>query len=148
MQQFLAKSVDGLDLQPAGRFDRLGEQLPRQFQTHRSGGLVLDTDQFGGEAGIVHYGTDVITDATRTISALLGASPGASVSVNIVLEVIKKCFPQLLANPEGHSRMKEMIPTYDEDIKLPAHADRFHTVRKRTDEILQLGTPSFSQFTS
>jgi malate dehydrogenase (quinone) len=100
-----------------------------------------------GEAGIVHYGTEVITDATRTISALLGASPGASVSVNIVLEVIKKCFPQLLASPEGHARMKEMIPTYDEDIKLPAYADRFRTIRKRTDEILQLRTPSASQCT-
>lgn len=91
-----------------------------------------------GEAGIVHYGTEVITDANRTISALLGASPGASVSVNIVLEVIKKCFPQLLASPAGYARMKEMIPTFDEDIKLPAHADRFHAVRQRADEILQL----------
>lgn len=91
-----------------------------------------------GEAGIVHYGTEVITDANRTISALLGASPGASVSVNIVLEVIKKCFPQLLASPAGYARMKEMIPTFDEDIKLPAHADRFRAVRQRADEILQL----------
>ena len=54
-----------------------------------------------GQAGIVHYGTEVITDAACSISALLGASPGASVSVNIVLEVIKKCFPALLASPEG-----------------------------------------------
>ncbi|MFZ4683750.1 MAG: malate dehydrogenase (quinone), partial [Terrimicrobiaceae bacterium] len=53
-----------------------------------------------GEAGIVHYGTEVITDAGRTISALLGASPGASVSVHIVLEVIKKCFPELVQNPD------------------------------------------------
>ena len=91
-----------------------------------------------GEAGIVHYGTEVITDAKRTISALLGASPGASVSVNIVLEVIKKCFPQLLASPEGHARMKEMIPTYDVDIKLPENAELFREVRKKADEILQL----------
>lgn len=45
-----------------------------------------------GQAGIVHYGTEVITDATCTLSALLGASPGASVSVNIVLQIIRKCF--------------------------------------------------------
>jgi len=91
-----------------------------------------------GQAGIVHYGTEVITDKALTISALLGASPGASVSVNIVLEVIKKCFPNLLASPEGHSRMKEMIPTYDEDIKLPANAGRFREAQQRADEILQL----------
>ncbi len=91
-----------------------------------------------GEAGIVHYGTEVITDADGTISALLGASPGASVSVNIVLQVIKKCFPELLASPEGHARMKAMIPTYDEDIKLPSSAARFRDVQQKTNKILQL----------
>ena len=91
-----------------------------------------------GQAGIVHYGTEVITDAACSISALLGASPGASVSVNIVLEVIKKCFPDLLASSEGHARMKEMIPTFDEDIKLLANAARFREVSQRADEILGL----------
>ncbi len=91
-----------------------------------------------GQAGIVHYGTEVITDANRTISALLGASPGASVSVNIMLEVIKKCFPHLLSSPEGKARMKAMIPTYDEDIKLPANAARFREVQEKAENILQL----------
>ncbi len=91
-----------------------------------------------GEAGIVHYGTEVITSADRSISALLGASPGASVSVNIVMEVVKACFPQLLQSEEGKARMKEMIPTYDEDIKQPQLAARFREVHRRCDEILQL----------
>ena len=78
-----------------------------------------------GEAGIVHYGTEVITNADRTISALLGASPGASVSVHIVLEVIKKCFPELLASEAGKARMKEMIPVHDVDIKKTENA-AFH----------------------
>jgi malate dehydrogenase (quinone) len=91
-----------------------------------------------GQAGIVHYGTEVITNQDRSISALLGASPGASVCVDIVLEVIKACFPQLLENAAGRARMKEMIPTYDVDIKLPENAGYFREVRRRTDEILQL----------
>ncbi len=78
-----------------------------------------------GEAGIVHYGTEVITNADRSISALLGASPGASVSVHIVLEVIKKCFPELLASEQGKARMKQMIPIHDVDIKKPENA-AFH----------------------
>jgi len=81
-----------------------------------------------GEAGIVHYGTEVITNADRTISALLGASPGASVSVHIVLEVIRKCFPELLASADGKARMKEMIPVHDVDIKLPENAGYFREV--------------------
>ena len=91
-----------------------------------------------GQAGIVHYGTEVITDQDRTISALLGASPGASVSVHIVLEVIQKCFPHLLATPEGQARMKAMIPTYDIDIKKPSNADTFRTHSRRASELLQL----------
>jgi malate dehydrogenase (quinone) len=96
---------------------------------------IKETD---GKAGIVHYGTEVITSADRSISALLGASPGASVSVNIVLDVIKICFADLMNSPEGKARMKEMLPTYDEDIKLPEKADRFREVNRKIDEILQL----------
>ena len=91
-----------------------------------------------GKAGIVHYGTEVITDAGRTLSALLGASPGASVSVSIVLNVIKTCFPHLLASPEGAARLKEMLPTHDEDITLPANAGRFRQVSDRVNAALSL----------
>ena len=91
-----------------------------------------------GQTGIVHYGTEVITDSDHSISALLGASPGASVSVSIMLQVIKKCFPELLDSPEGRTRMKAMIPTYDEDIKLSSNSERFYAVHQAANEILQL----------
>jgi len=66
-----------------------------------------------GDAGIVHFGTEVVTTEDKSISALLGASPGASVCVNIVLEVIQKCFPQLSKNEKAKQKLKEMIPTHD-----------------------------------
>ncbi|MDB6170312.1 MAG: mqo [Verrucomicrobia bacterium] len=92
-----------------------------------------------GEAGIVHYGTEVITNSDRTISALLGASPGASVSVNIMLEVIKLCFPHLLSDPAGAARMKAMIPGYDIDYKLPQNEAQFRSVQRRANDLLELG---------
>jgi malate dehydrogenase (quinone) len=91
-----------------------------------------------GQAGIVHYGTEVITNEDRTISALLGASPGASVCVHIVLEVVQKCLPHLLATEEGRARMKAMIPTYDVDIKNPSNADYYRAQARRASELLQL----------
>jgi malate dehydrogenase (quinone) len=112
---------------------------PEDWKLIDAGIRVQAIKKTDGEAGIVHYGTEVITNPERTISALLGASPGASVSVNIVLEVIKMCFPQLLQNSEGRARMKEMIPTYDEDAKLPENADRFRAVQRKANELLQLG---------
>lgn len=91
-----------------------------------------------GQAGIVHYGTEVITSRDRTISALLGASPGASVSVNIVLNVIKKCLPYLLQNEAARARMKEMIPSWDEDLRTPENAARFRDLHRKNSETLQL----------
>jgi len=58
--------------------------------------------------------------------------------VNIVLDVVKLCFPKLLESPEGQARMKEMIPTWNEDIKRPEAAARFAEVSRRADEILGL----------
>jgi len=91
-----------------------------------------------GEAGIVHYGTEVITNADHTLSALLGASPGASVSVHIVLEVVRKCFGHLLDTAEGRARMDVMIPGWNEDLKAPAQAERYRAISQRADEVLQL----------
>ena len=91
-----------------------------------------------GEAGIVHYGTEVITNSDRTLSALLGASPGASVSVSIALDVIKLCLPQLLSGKEGRECMKAMIPTEDEFMVMPENVDRFRDLQCEINRILQL----------
>ena len=56
---------------------------------------------------------EVVTTEDKSISALLGASPGASVCVNIVLEVVQKCFPGLSKKEEAKKKLKEMIPSYD-----------------------------------
>ncbi|MBM3878017.1 MAG: malate:quinone oxidoreductase, partial [Verrucomicrobia bacterium] len=70
--------------------------------------------------------------------ALLGASPGASVSVNIALEVIKTCLPHLLASADGRASMKQMIPTFDEDLKQPGNAALFEKTTRVAGERLQL----------
>jgi len=91
-----------------------------------------------GKAGIVHYGTQVLSGANGTISALLGASPGASVSVNIVLEIVKQCFPHLLATPEGKARLSAMIPTWDIDLKLPENQGEYLRVSREVNRILKI----------
>jgi len=91
-----------------------------------------------GDAGIVHFGTEVLTSADKSISALLGASPGASVSTNIILEIIKKCFANTLQTTEGHNRMKAMIPSYDEDLRAPEHAPRQRQLSEEAFKSLNL----------
>ena len=91
-----------------------------------------------GKSGIVHYGTEVITNKERTISALLGASPGASVCVNIVLEVIQTCLPHLLNSEQGKARIKEVVPTFGRNAIQPENASWFKEVSKKASENLQL----------
>ncbi|MWC29867.1 malate:quinone oxidoreductase [Paenibacillus sp. MMS18-CY102] len=60
--------------------------------------------------GTLQFGTEVISAADGSIAALLGASPGASTAVHVMLEVIEKCFPQHVK--EWEPKIKEMIPSY------------------------------------
>ena len=90
------------------------------------------------DRGAIYFGTEVFSAADRSLAALLGASPGASVAVNIALDTIKTCLPDLLATSEGRARMKKMIPTFDEDLKVPANAGRFESTSRQTDETLGL----------
>ena len=77
-----------------------------------------------GAAGIVHFGTEVVTDDEGSISALLGASPGASVSTHIILQIVKRCFADVLGTDEGDARMRAMVPGFDVDLKDPANAEK------------------------
>ncbi|MEJ6602507.1 MAG: malate dehydrogenase (quinone) [Verrucomicrobiia bacterium] len=91
-----------------------------------------------GEAGIVHFGTEVLTSADRSMSALLGASPGASTSVHIVTEAIEKSFPHLLAGEEGIARMRQIIPTYAMDLKATDAATKFEDLARPARKTLGL----------
>ena len=92
-----------------------------------------------GDAGIVHFGTEVVTSKDKTVSALLGASPGASVCVNIVLEVAQKCFGDLFAKDEVQQKLVEMIPTYrNKDKAEKLEVSKFKKLSNSAEEILGL----------
>lgn len=71
--------------------------------------IIKDTPE---RKGVLQFGTEVISAEDGSIAALLGASPGASTAVSVMLEVIKRCFPQQLKAWEP--KLKEMIPSYGE----------------------------------
>jgi len=91
-----------------------------------------------GEAGIVHYGTEVITNSEKTLSALLGASPGASTSVAIVLQVLENCFGEKLAEPAIRARLAELIPSTAINLSLPENAEKFRTLHNQALQRLRL----------
>jgi len=69
------------------------------------------------EGGVLEFGTEVVTAKDGTIAALLGASPGASTSVEVMLEVMEECFPELMQSKEWKDKLAEMIPSYGKSLK-------------------------------
>ncbi len=69
------------------------------------------------EGGVLEFGTEVVTAKDGTIAALLGASPGASTSVVVMLEVMEECFPELMQSKEWKEKLSEMIPSYGKSLK-------------------------------
>lgn len=70
--------------------------------------IIKKDDDDGGK---LQFGTEVVVNKNKTIASLLGASPGASTSVQVMLEVLEKCFGDKLQN-EWKDKLEEMIPSY------------------------------------
>ena len=64
------------------------------------------------EGGVLEFGTEVVCAADGSLAALLGASPGASTSVSIMLGLINTCFKQQVLSKEWQQKLKSMIPSY------------------------------------
>lgn len=60
--------------------------------------------------GTLQFGTEVIASGDNSIAGLLGASPGASVSVSVMLDVMQRFYPQRFADFE--KPLSKLIPAY------------------------------------
>ncbi|HEY0262501.1 MAG TPA: malate:quinone oxidoreductase, partial [Chitinophagales bacterium] len=88
------------------------------------------------EGGILEFGTEVVAAADGSIAALLGASPGASTSVSIMLELLTKCFKEKLQTAEWQNKLQEMIPSYGKS--LAKNKELAQSVRAKTSQVLKL----------
>lgn len=94
--------------------------------------VIKDTE--AGGKGTLQFGTELINSSDGSIAALLGASPGASTAVPIMLEILGNCFPQQLQ--EWEPKIKEMIPSYGESLK--DNPELLQKINKTTAEALGL----------
>ena len=132
--------IDQLRLSPEDKFKMLQEYFPEakfedwELATAGQRVQVIKHDQ--KEGGVLEFGTEVVHADDGSIAALLGASPGASTSVSIILSLIEACFAAKVKTPEWQSKLKEMIPSYGQSL---AHDEALAmATRKRTHEILGL----------
>jgi malate dehydrogenase (quinone) len=74
----------------------------------------------GANGGKLEFGTELVAAKDGSLAALLGASPGASVAAQAMIEVIERCLAERLnARAQGadwQARLKEWIPSYGESL--------------------------------
>ncbi|MFF2843162.1 malate:quinone oxidoreductase [Paenarthrobacter sp. NPDC057981] len=93
------------------------------------------------KGGVLQFGTEVIASRDGSIGALLGASPGASTAVPIMIELLQKSFPK---NFKGwQSKLKDMMPGYG--VKLNENPDLAAELEASTARSLQLEVASAVQ---
>lgn len=122
--------------------DRMFEQLrrfvpdadPADWELISAGQRVQVVKSVAGKGTIAGFGTEVVTSAGGSLAALLGASPGASASVPIVLEVLGRSFPARLAGWEP--RLRELIPSYG--TRLAEEPGLARQVREHAARVLEL----------
>ncbi|WP_077623728.1 malate:quinone oxidoreductase [Sediminibacillus massiliensis] len=93
--------------------------------------VIKDTE---GGKGTLQFGTEVVSAADGSVAALLGASPGASTAVHVMIDLLGRCFPQEMKG--WGEKIKEMIPSYG--VSLVDNPQLFHEVHASTAETLGL----------
>jgi malate dehydrogenase (quinone) len=125
---------------PKDRLKALQEYLPtaneKDWTLDIAGQRVQVIKKDAKHGGVLEFGTEVVTSADGSISALLGASPGASTSVPIMIQLIERCFKNEIKTDEWQQKLKQMIPSYGQS--LANNKELSETTRARTSEVLGL----------
>ncbi|HLT12806.1 MAG TPA: malate:quinone oxidoreductase [Marinobacter sp.] len=85
--------------------------------------------------GDLQMGTEIIVSTDKTYGTLLGASPGASVSPEVMLRALEQLFPAIFADESAKTKLKKMFPEDNLDtlIRTP---DRYREVRDAVNSTL------------
>lgn len=125
---------------PKDRINALREYVPgarsKDWKLERAGQRVQVIKKDEKEGGILEFGTEVITTADGTLAVLLGASPGASTAVSIMVDLIGRCFKDEIETPEWQEKLKVMIPSYGQTLN--DNPDLLTEIRKDTASVLKL----------
>ncbi len=125
---------------PEDRIEALQEYLPDAklkdwvLETAGQRVQVIKKSESGG--GVLEFGTEVVTAGDGSLAVLLGASPGASTAVSIMLDLIKLCFPEKEKSAEWQQKLKEIIPSFGTNLN--DNEDLLNQVRSHTAAVLKL----------
>ena len=117
----LEKYLIGQVLESSGeRFAALREFFPNakeaDWRVEVAGQRVQIIKKDPTHGGILEFGTELVFASDHSIVAMLGASPGASTAVWIMLHVIEQAFTKELKARGWSAKLKEIIPSYGQSL--------------------------------
>jgi malate dehydrogenase (quinone) len=102
------------------RFDALREFYPNareeDWSVEVAGQRVQIIKKDPVRGGTLEFGTELVGASDGSMVAMLGASPGASTAVWIMLQVIESCFPKKVKTGGWSSKLKQMIHSYGQSL--------------------------------
>ena len=134
--------IDQVRQSPEDRMVALREYLPTakmedwELETAGQRVQVIKKDEKHG--GVLEFGTEVVTAADGSIAALLGASPGASTAVSIMITLMERCFSDQIKTEDWQKKLKSMIPSYGQPLN--GNAQLTEEIRIQTTHALSLKT--------
>lgn len=132
--------IDQVRQSPEERLETLREYVPnaqlQDWELEIAGQRVqvIKKDEQG--KGVLEFGTEVVTKADGTLAVLLGASPGASTAVSVMIDLIERCFGPKMQSSEWQQKIRSMIPTFGQ--ALNDNPELLASVRKKTAQALHL----------
>jgi malate dehydrogenase (quinone) len=112
------------------------QAIDSDWQLQDAGKRVQIIKTCDSKGGKLEFGTEIVSSADGSIATLLGASPGASVSVQAMINVIERCFKAKLETVEWQQKLKALVPSYGES--LIDDAALLKQVRERTLKTLDI----------
>ncbi len=135
--------IDQVRQSPEDRLEALKDFVPtakiEDWTLETAGQRVQVIKKDEEQGGILEFGTEIVSASDGSIAALLGASPGASTAVSIMLNLLKLCFKDKINTPEWQSKLKEMVPSYGQSL---AQDEKLcEAIRSHTSSVLGLNVP-------
>ncbi len=91
------------------------EAQAKDWRLSQGGQRVQIIKKQPGQPAKLEFGTEVFVSSDRGLTALMGASPGASTSPYIMLTLLEKAFPEKVQG-EWNTQLHGMIQSYQQDL--------------------------------
>lgn len=113
------------------KFEELKKYYPEakfeDWKPNQGGQRVQIIKKVPGKDAKLQFGTEIFASQDGSVTALLGASPGASTSPYIMLNLMEKAFPEQVKG-KWNPKLHEIIHSYGQDLSSnPALLDQIRT---------------------